>query len=131
MLHVFLICGTKALLYPKYFMSWYVYTYRLAYMVYFDFLICLITKCEFFRILEFFFYHLWLSSAWHRKTAFYRMFIEWVNESTKSTFSSIFEWHPNSVHKHTYTQYEQKFYEIFLTNDSFWCFFFYLLFLPC
>lgn len=42
------------------------------------------------------------------------MFIEWVNESTKSIFSNIFEWYPDSVRKHIYTQDAQKFCERFL-----------------
>ena len=81
------------------------------------------TKCKFFRILQsclYIFYHLLTLQCLtnSRKRAFHRMFIEWVNESTKSIFSNVFEWHPNTVcfQTHIHTIWTKVLWSI-----SYWC----------
>lgn len=128
---VFLTCGHQALLYPKYLVFLHLYIYTCMCSI-FRFLMYVITRkitsfsrfCNDIYIYIYFFIIFWLWQTVGKEHSIKCLLNKWINPPNLYFLMFLNDIQTQFAAKDTYTLYEQKFYELFLTGVVLW----YLLF---
>lgn len=116
---VFLTCGHEALLYPKYLVFPHLYIYTCTYSI-FRFLMYVITwkNASFSRFCNdiYFFITFWFWQTVGKEHSIKCLLNKWISPLNLYFLMFLNDIQTRFAAKHTYTIYEQKFYEIFLTG---------------
>lgn len=120
---VFLTCGHQALLYPKHLLVLHLYIYTCTYSIC-RFLMYVITqKMQVFQdfAMIYIFIIFWLWQTVGKEHLIKCLLNKWINPLNLYFLMFLNDIETQFAAKDTYTLYEQKFYELFLTGVVLWC----------